>query len=99
MTIKMKQKLIILIVLLSLSIHAQDKFSLKTSSEPRFEITDKVWQQTIGDANVCLWSDDKLSAFTITIDDNNEQDIPFWQAITRKVCLSIYTWFVITEAN
>ncbi len=77
--------------------YAQDKFNLKATSEPRFEITDRVWQQTIGDASVCLWNDDKLSAFTITIDDNNEQDIPYWQELQEKYGFS-YTWFVITEA-
>ncbi|GEM_PF-236699 len=95
----MSRKLIIFTFLISaLCIQAQDKFNLKATSEPRFEITDKVWGQTIGDASVCLWNDDKLAAFTITIDDNNEQDIPYWQELQEKYSFP-YTWFVITEAN
>ena len=95
----MKQKISSYILLLSvLYVAAQDKFNLGFSSEPRFEVTNIVWPQTIGDASVCLWNDDKLSAFTITIDDNNEQDIPYWQKLQAKYELP-YTWFVITEAN
>jgi acetyl esterase/lipase len=80
------------------NVQSQDKFNLKFTANDRFEITDKIWSQTIGDANVCLWNDDKLSAFTITIDDNNEQDIPFWQELQQKYNFP-YTWFVITEAD
>jgi len=94
----MKQRLTIVTFLLALSIHAQDNFNLKASAEPRFEITDKEWPLTIGKANVCLWNDDKLAAFTLTIDDNNEQDIPYWQELQQKYGFP-YTWFVITEAN
>ena len=95
----MKQKISIFILLLSvLSLTAQGRFNLGSSSEPRFEVTDIVWPQTIGDMSVCLWNDDKLSAFTITIDDNNEQDIPYWQKLQVKYGFP-YTWFVITEAS
>ena len=85
-------------VLVFNNIYAQEKFNLKVVSEPRFEITDKIWGQTIGDASVCLWNDDKLSAFTITIDDNNEQDIPYWKQLQKKYGFK-YTWFIVTEAD
>jgi len=94
----MKKTLLLLIIFTSINIFSQDKFMLETSSSPRFELTEKVWSQTIGDVSVCLWNDDKLSAFTITIDDNNEQDIPFWQQMQKKYGFK-NTWFVITEAN
>jgi len=95
----MKKKLYIFLLLLSgLNISAQDKFILETNTVDRFELTDKVWAQTIGEASVCLWNDDKLSAFTITIDDNNEQDISYWKQLQKKYGLK-YTWFVITEAD
>ena len=94
----MKQKIFLIIILLSLSNYAQENFCLKASLEPRFEITDKIWQQTIGDASVCLWNDDKLAAFTLTIDDNNEQDIPYWQELQQEYKFP-FTWFVITEAD
>lgn len=80
------------------STYGQDKFILETSTKPRFELTDKVWPQTIGNASVCLWNDDKLSAFTITIDDNNEQDIPYWIKLQQKYGFK-FTWFITTEAD
>lgn len=76
----------------------QNRFILEDASKPRFELTDKVWPQIVGDASVCLWNDDKLSAFTITIDDNYEQDIPFWNQLQKKYGFTC-TWFVITEAK
>ena len=80
------------------NIESQDKFNLKFTTNDRFEITDKIWSQTIGDASVCLWSDDKLGAITITIDDNNEQDIPFWMTMQEKYGFN-FTWFLMTEAD
>ncbi len=77
---------------------AQEEFNLGATTTQRFEITDKVWPQTIGDASVCLWNDDKLAAFTLTIDDNNEQDIPFWAQMQSKYDFH-FTWFLMTEAN
>ena len=94
----MKQKLSILLLLITLSNYAQEKFSLETATLPRFEITDKLWPQTIGKASVCLWNDDKLAAFTLTIDDNNEQDIPYWKQLQEKYKFP-FTWFVITQAD
>ncbi len=94
----MKKIFFISILFSSIHFYAQDKFILESTTTDRFEITNKVWAQTIGEASVCLWNDDKLSAFTLTIDDNNEQDIPFWQELQKKYKLP-YTWFVITEAN
>ncbi len=94
----MKKILFISILYISLNSYAQEKFNLESSSEPRFEITNKIWSQTIGNASVCLWNDDKLAAFTLTIDDNNEQDIPFWQKMQQKYQVP-YTWFLITEAD
>ena len=61
-------------------------------------MTDKVWPANVGEGDVCLWNDDKLSAFTITIDDNIESDIPFWKTMITKYGFNL-TWFVITEAD
>lgn len=76
----------------------QDKFNLDPTSTSRFTVTDKVWPANVGEADVCLWNDDKLAAFTITIDDNNEADIPFWKTMNTKYGFN-FTWFVITEAD
>ncbi len=95
----MKQIIVLITFLFTaLCTKGQDKFILDDASLPRFGVPDKIWPQTIGEASVCLWNDDKLSAFTITIDDNHEQDIPFWMQLQEKYALK-YTWFVITEAD
>ncbi|MEP2280158.1 alpha/beta hydrolase fold domain-containing protein [Maribacter sp.] len=78
--------------------HGQDNFILEEATTPRFNLTDKIWEQNIGDASVSLWNDDKLSAFSITIDDNYENDIPFWIE-QQKIFSFNFTWFVITEAE
>jgi len=77
---------------------AQDKLNLDPTNNSRFTVTDKVWPASIGEGDVCLWNDDKLSAFTITIDDNIESDIPFWKTMVTKYGFNL-TWFVITEAD
>ncbi len=94
----MKKILLINILFLSFYGFSQDKFILETPTKPRFKLQEKVWKQTIGDASVCLWNDDKLSAFTVTIDDNHEQDIPYWKELQAKYKFPL-TWFVITEAD
>lgn len=94
----MKKAILLSILFTSIYGFSQNKFILETTENPRFELTEKIWKHTIGDASVCLWNDDKLSAFTITIDDNNEQDIPYWKKLQEKYGLK-YTWFVITEAD
>lgn len=85
-------------LLLVITTHGQDNFILEEATTPRFNLTDKIWVQNIGDASVSLWNDDKLSAFSITIDDNYEQDIPFWVEQQKNFSFN-FTWFVITEAK
>ncbi|HHB52234.1 MAG TPA: hypothetical protein ENK75_04225 [Saprospiraceae bacterium] len=94
----MKKLYFLSLILISLNGFSQDKFILKKTDKPRFKIHDKVWKHAIGSASVCLWNDDKLSAFTISIDDNNEQDIPYWKQLQKKYKFPL-TWFVITEAD
>ncbi|MEX0273754.1 MAG: alpha/beta hydrolase fold domain-containing protein [Flavobacteriaceae bacterium] len=73
-------------------------FNLGEVLSPRFEVTDKQWPLAVGDASVCLWDNDKLAALTITIDDNNEQDLVFWTEMQEKYPFK-FTWFVITAAK
>ena len=84
--------------LLWLNTLAQNTYNLPATTTSRFTVTDKVWPASIGEADVCLWNDDKLAAFTITIDDNNEADIPFWESMKTQYGFN-FTWFVITEAD
>ncbi len=94
----MKKILLLCFFICFLQGFSQEKFILETAVKPRFKITDKVWKSTIGTATVCLWNDDKLGAFTVTIDDNYEQDIPYWKQLQKKYRFP-FTWFVITEAD
>jgi len=61
---------------------------------PTVESLDPVWPAEHGQAAVCLWGDDKPSALSISIDDNNVPDIPFWQAMSQEFGWH-FTWFVI----
>mgnify|MGYP003665584197 CR=1 FL=1 len=92
-----KYSLILLLLLSFIQLNGQNTFNLNSTTSPRFTTTDKVWPANVGEADVCLWNDDKLAAFTLTIDDNNEQNIPFWKTMITKYDFH-FTWFVITEA-
>ena len=62
---------------------------------PRFKLTDKEWPSKPGEASICLWNDDKLAAFSLTIDDNCAMDVPWWLEQSKKLHLPI-TWFLIS---
>ncbi len=54
------------------------------------------WPREHGEAVVCLWGEDKLAAVSISIDDNNAPDIPFWQDLATEFDWR-FTWFVIVH--
>lgn len=57
---------------------------------------DRDWPAHPGDASICLWKGDRLAAFSVTIDDNNAPDHPFWIEMGESFGFR-FTWFVITE--
>lgn len=57
---------------------------------------DDVWPETVGDAAVCLWKDDKVGSFTLTIDDNLCWDHDWWLEQGKKYGFH-FTWFAITD--
>ena len=65
------------------------------SIKPRFVITDRDWPAKHGAASVCLWKDDAVAAFSITIDDNLAPDHAWWLEMGRKYGVRL-TWFVVT---
>lgn len=69
--------------------------SLPPTTQPRFEVTDGAWPANEGEAQVCLWRDDRLAAASITIDDNHVQDHRWWMEMGQKYGFR-FTWFVIT---
>lgn len=64
-------------------------------AKPRFQLIDRVWPARPGAAHVCLWNDDKLAAFSFTVDDNAAQDHDWWDQTARRYGFGV-TWFVIT---
>jgi len=62
---------------------------------PRFEVTDKKWPAKIGEADLCLWHDDKLAALSLGVDDNFAGEIDWWKEKAKLYDLKV-TWFVIT---
>ena len=54
------------------------------------------WPANPGDAEVCLWKDDKTAALSITIDDNCKPDHEWWLKLSEELGFKV-TWFVITD--
>lgn len=75
-----------------------DRLQLKNlpydRKKPRTKVTDRVWPEKYGEGSVCLWQDDKLAAFSLTIDDNWKPDHPFWIEMGKKYGYR-WTWFII----
>lgn len=70
--------------------------SLPPVKKQRFKITDRVWPEKYGQADVCIWKDDKLASCSITIDDNMALDHEWWIEQGNKYKFK-FTWFVITS--
>ncbi|HSI86352.1 MAG: polysaccharide deacetylase family protein [Candidatus Methylacidiphilales bacterium] len=80
------------------ALQAQEKnrFNLpETPTVPRFKVTDKVWPQKVGEADLCLWHDDKLAALSLGVDDNIAGEIDWWKEQAALYDVKV-TWFVIT---
>lgn len=61
----------------------------------RFPLRDITWPAQPGQAEICLWQDDKYAACSITIDDNCAPDHEWWLEQTAKHGFKV-TWFVVT---
>lgn len=69
----------------------------KPGKKGRFKVpTELVWPANAGEADICLWHDDKFAAFSITIDDNCQPDHAFWMKLSDELGIKL-TWFVITD--
>ena len=53
------------------------------------------WPAAVGEGSISRWHDDKVAAFSLTIDDNNVQDLPFWLSMGNAYDMN-WTWFLIT---
>ncbi|HPE62265.1 MAG TPA: polysaccharide deacetylase family protein [Thiolinea sp.] len=69
--------------------------NLPAVTRPRFTVTDRQWPAA-GEVSIAMWSQDKLSAFSLSIDDNHVQDHAFWFEMGERYGWK-WTWFVIAN--
>lgn len=62
----------------------------------RFQVKDISWPANPGDAEICLWKDDKIAPVCFTVDDNLAPDVPWWLEMSEKYGFPV-TWFIITK--
>ena len=75
---------------------AQQLRTLGKAEAPRFELQEITWPEAPGDADICLWKDDKYAAISLTIDDNCRPDHDWWLEQAAKHGFKL-TWFVVTD--
>jgi hypothetical protein len=62
----------------------------------RFNVTDRKWGTAVGEVSISMWHQDKLAAFSLSIDDNHVKDHPFWFDLAEQYGWQ-WTWFLITN--
>ena len=78
---------------------AEEDTQLRTLGKigaPRFAPPEITWPAAPGEAEICLWKDDKYAAISLTIDDNCRPDHEWWLAQAEKHGFKL-TWFVVTD--
>jgi hypothetical protein len=68
-----------------------------TPKAPRFPVTDHVWPAAPGDADICLWADDKTAAMSFTVDDISPANAAWWLEMIKQYGDFKVTWFMITS--
>lgn len=64
---------------------------------PKFPVSSSlVWPSKVGDADICLWNDDKFAALSITIDDNIPGDHGWWLSMANTYNQKL-TWMVVSD--
>lgn len=76
----------------------QINLSPSTSRANTLALKTRTWSSTIGNASVCMWKDDKEGAFSITIDDNIENQVNDWLTNTAGTDVKL-TWFLINQGG
>ena len=89
--------IILILALGTLNAQGNQLTFLPDSKADRFELTDITWPGKVGEAEVCLWKDDRYAALSITIDDNCRPDHDWWLAQCEELGFGV-TWFVITKS-
>ena len=70
--------------------------TLGKTGAPRFDPPEITWPAAPGEAEICLWKDDKYAAVSLTIDDNCRPDHDWWLEQAAKHGFKL-TWFVVTD--
>lgn len=65
-------------------------------TSPRFTVTGLQWPTNVGDLSISMWAQDKIAAFSLTIDDNHVQDHAFWYEMAGQYGWK-WTWFLIAN--
>jgi hypothetical protein len=76
----------------------QINLSPSASRATTLALKTRTWSSTIGNASVCMWKDDKEGAFSITIDDNIQNQVNDWIANTEGTDVKL-TWFLINQGG
>ncbi len=64
--------------------------------QSRFAVKDRSWPANPGEAEICIWKDDKIAPVCFTVDDNIAPDVPWWLEMGDKYGIPV-TWFIITK--
>ncbi len=97
---KLSVSVMLIFIFSTLLFSAENKNQLKILAgkpeKPRFTVKDIEWPEKIGEASICLWKNDAIAAFSLTIDDNCAPDHEWWLETGKKYGFPI-TWFIITD--
>jgi len=63
----------------------------------RFKVTDLTWPAKPGEAEICMWKNDKIAPVSFTVDDNWASEVPWWLEQSAKYGNFPITWFIITK--
>ncbi len=70
--------------------------NLPATNRSRFKVVDRQWPDSTATPSITMWPQDKLAAFSLTIDDNHVQDHDFWLSVADQYGWN-WTWFVIVN--
>ena len=83
----------------SLSVLASEQLPNLNEAKPapRFTVSGVTWPSQPGEAEICLWKDDKIAPVSFTVDDNWASEVPWWLEQSAKYGNFPITWFIITK--
>ncbi|HIO92978.1 MAG TPA: hypothetical protein EYG68_09090 [Leucothrix mucor] len=76
--------------------HRQQMNLPDPGNNARFEVAGREWPADDLSPSVCMWHDDKLAAFSVSIDDNHVDNHAYWLELAANYGWR-WTWFVITN--